>query len=62
MPYFFGGPQTTEEYLVFSDSICMSEGENALVDLLEDLSKQQPQKSISQSKNAHVTRCSKPLC
>ena len=32
--------KTTEEYLVFS-IVLLSEGENALVDLLEDLSKQQ---------------------
>ena len=34
----FGGPQVTVEYLTFSDSICLNEGETNLVSLMEDIS------------------------
>lgn len=42
----FGGPQTTVDYLEFCDSICLSEGELCLVELMQDISAGRPTKSI----------------
>jgi len=42
----FGGPQVTKEYLEFSDSICLGEGEVSLVELMTDISANRPTKSV----------------
>ena len=42
----FGGPQTTEDYLDFCDSVCLTEGEVSLVELMTDISQGNPTKDI----------------
>jgi len=45
----FGGPQVTEQYLEFSDSICLGEGEVSLVELMTDINMGRSTKTIYQN-------------
>ncbi len=45
----FGGPQVTKDYLDFSDSVCLTEGEVSVIDLMTDISQGNLVKTIYNS-------------
>jgi radical SAM superfamily enzyme YgiQ (UPF0313 family) len=45
----FGGPQVTKDYLDFSDSVCLTEGEVSVLDLMTDISQGNLVKTIYNS-------------